>query len=57
MILSASAIFAVSMMMGNRCFSRMRRQSEKPSMSGSITSKMARSSFVDSTHASASEAV
>ena len=57
MILSASATFAVSMMIGNRCASRMRRQSAKPSMSGSITSSIAKSSRFDATQASASAAV
>ena len=56
MILSMSSTLAVSIRMGNRCASRIFWHRVKPSISGSITSRMARSSGVEATQARASPA-
>ena len=53
MILSMSSTRAVSMRMGKRCSSRIFWHRVKPSRSGSITSRMARSKCCRATQVSA----
>ena len=57
MILSMSPTLAVSMSTGKRCSRRISPHRVKPDMSGSITSRMARSSRLSRTQVRASAAV